>query len=198
MQKITSVQLLNRLIQQAELHLETAIHDWQVIPHSHFARQPSPQAWSANQCLQHLNQYGRYYLSTITKIMDLSPADPRASGKTFSSGWLGGYFIKMMETQANGHPARKMKAMKGYDAYSIVPSHEVIAEFIDQQETLIALLERAKKYNLETIRIPITLSAFVRLKLGDTFQFLVAHNHRHIQQATRALELAGKTKHTHV
>jgi hypothetical protein len=194
MQNQHATTLLDELIRQAESHLQLAIHDWQVIPHAQFAQPPAPKAWSANQCLQHLNQYGDHYLPAITRVLAAArePAAPLAS--PYQSGWLGGYFIKMMKTQPNGQPAKKMKAMKGYQQYAIRPSHEVVAEFIDQQETLIALMERARKYPIDRLRVPTSISPWIRLKLGDTFQFIVAHNHRHVQQALRALGKGSKVQ----
>jgi hypothetical protein len=63
----------------------------------------------------------------------------------------------------------------------------VIAEFIEQQEKSLALLRKAKRVDLNKIRVPISIAKFIKLKLGDTFLFLVAHNYRHILQADRVL-----------
>jgi hypothetical protein len=43
----------------------------------------------------------------------------------------------------------------------------------------------AKRANLNTIKIPISIVPFIKLKLGDTFQFIITHNERHIEQAKR-------------
>ena len=37
------------------------------------------------------------------------------------------------------------------------------------------------------IRISISISRFVKLKLGDTFRFLIAHEQRHFVQVARTL-----------
>ena len=64
----------------------------------------------------------------------------------------------------------------------------VVTEFIEQQEQLLQLIEQARTVNLGSIRIPISLTKWIRLKLGDTFLFVVAHLERHILQAERALK----------
>ena len=61
--------LLNQLSEQTEAHLQKAIEQWQMLPHSSFARMPDAAAWSANQCLQHLNSYGLYYLPKLEKAL---------------------------------------------------------------------------------------------------------------------------------
>ena len=60
-------------------------------------------------------------------------------------------------------------------------------EFIDQQEELLQLLQAATSVDLNKNRIPISIAPVIRLKFGDTLQFLVAHIHRHMLQAERAV-----------
>ncbi len=44
--------LIEDLLNQTEIILKKAIK-WQLILHSKFALRPSPEGWSANECLQH-------------------------------------------------------------------------------------------------------------------------------------------------
>ena len=74
----------------------------------------------------------------------------------------------------------------------VLESHAVISEFIDQQEKLLQLLEAAAKVDLNKVRIPISISKLIKLRLGDTFNFTVAHQNRHVLQAQRALNVKEK------
>ena len=65
----------------------------------------------------------------------------------------------------------------------------MLAEFIDQQETMLKLLDAAASVNLNRVRIPISIAPWLRLKLGDTFLFMTAHIERHLLQAERAIPL---------
>lgn len=188
----SSQALLHQLRQQTEHFIELAISQWQMIPHTSFARQPAVGKWSANECLQHLNSYGRYYLPAIEKAIEKAKENAEAPASTFHTGWLGHYFTEMMLPNASGKPAKKMKAPKSSQPTSILESHAVISEFIDQQEKLLQLLEAAADVNLNTIRIPISISKLIKLKLGDTFNFLIAHQNRHVLQAQRALNAKEK------
>jgi hypothetical protein len=85
----------------------------------------------------------------------------------------------------------KMKAPKDYRPERGVNVEAVFKEFFQHQTKLIQLMETARKRNLETIRIPISISKFIRLKLGDTFRFLVAHEQRHLIQARNAIKSFG-------
>ena len=55
---------------------------------------------------------------------------------------------------------------------------------------MLLLLHQARRINLAKIRIPISIATYIRLKLGDVFMFLIAHNIRHIKQAERAIAAA--------
>ncbi len=188
MKSYVTDELLSELYEQTEFMLTRAIADWQLVPHSKFALRPSANAWSANECLQHLNSYGRYYLPAIQKA--IQKATPGATNH-FNSGWLGNYFTNMMLPKENGSLALKMKSPKDHAPVKILESHQVIAEFIDQQETLLKLLHAARQIDLNKVKVGISIAPFIRLKLGDVFMFLVAHLIRHSQQADRALMKSG-------
>jgi hypothetical protein len=186
--------LLNKLQHQTEQYLQLAISDWQMISHARFAKKPTATSWSANECLQHLNSYGNYYLPAIEKAINAAQQSNPSS--VFKTGWLGYYFTNLMKPATENKPLKKMKAPKDHSPLSIVESHVVISAFIDQQEKLLELLEQAKQVNLENIRIPVSISKMIQLKLGDTFNFLVMHTARHVQQAQKALGIAGNPEPT--
>lgn len=180
----TSQELITTLQEQTEEILQTAIREWQMLSHEEFSRQPTPGKWSANECLQHLNSYGDYYLPAIEKAIGQSAIKPSANFKT---GRLGNYFTRLMEPGENG-PSKKMKSPANHSPKSIKSSVEVISTFIDQQEKILQLLELARTKDLNKIRIPISIATFIRLKLGDVFMFIIAHNRRHVMQAEKATE----------
>ncbi len=182
-------QLIFDLETQVDQLISKAISEWQLLPDSQFALKPSANAWSANECLQHLNSYGRYYLPAMQKAIE--GATPGNATLTFSSGWLGNYFTKLMMPKGNGSLASKMKSPKDHAPTKIIDSHRVIAEFIDQQEILLKLLRDSKQIDLNKVKVSISIAPFIKLKLGDVFMFLIAHLIRHSQQADRAIKQAA-------
>jgi hypothetical protein len=121
----------------------------------------------------------------------LSRSAKRESSTQFSSGWLGNYFTKLMMPGTDGKPSTKMNSPKDHAPKTIIESRLVISEFIDQQEKLLALLNTAKKFDLNTVKVGISIAPIIKLKLGDVFRFVIAHQVRHILQAERALSNAG-------
>jgi len=194
MQTHNAKQLIAKLQQQTESILNIAIQQWQMTNPSVFKQQPAEGAWSAMQCLGHLNTYGDYYLPAIEKAIKEAKEKNKTRSETFTPGWLGNYFTNLMMPNENGVPSKKLKAPKNYTTNNEGDSDCTIAKFIDQQEKMLQLLEEAKSVDLNAVRIPISIAKFIKLKLGDVFMFLIAHNLRHVKQAERAIAAATLNK----
>jgi hypothetical protein len=140
------------------------------------------QSWSALECLEHLNLYGKFYIPEINKKMRASTAP---ASKVFKSGRLGNKFAQDMLPKEG---MKKMNTFKSKNPiHSNLNSQTVIQTFIDQQKEFLTLLEMAKTKNLTKIKTSITLP-LLKLRLGDTFRFVIYHNERHVAQAKRALK----------
>ena len=181
-----SAQLLESLHRQTESFLQKAISEWQMLPPEILSAQPAGQ-WSAAQCLEHLNIYGRYYLPAIEKAIREKKRKGGRPADLFRPGWLGDYFAKLMRPLPDGKLKSKMKAPKNAVPSPQPDARAMLAEFIDQQEKLQQLLSAASAVDINRIRIPISIAPWLRLKLGDTFLFLTAHIERHLLQAERAI-----------
>lgn len=180
MEQIKSAFLLHQLEQKTEAHLKEAIALFQNLNEDILLRPSSTGGWSIVQCLDHLNSYGNYYLPEIEKGL----AQPKSYHPFFKSSWLGAYFTRIMDPKTSKH---KYKAFKGHQPALTLNAHAVVAEFICQQEKILLLLRQAQNTDLNAIRIPISILRWLRLKLGDVFQFIIAHNERHLLQAKRNL-----------
>ena len=149
---------------------------------------PEEGKWSAAQAIEHLNMYSRYYLPAIEKAMVHIPKEVNA---WFVPGFFANYFTKMMMPRNVYEIKNKMKTPKAYRPGRGVNVEGVFKEFFDHQNKLLQLLETARKRNLEQVRVPISISKLIRLKLGDTFRFLIAHEQRHMIQARNAIKATG-------
>ncbi|KFF02018.1 DinB family protein [Chryseobacterium luteum] len=137
----------------------------------------SDKSWSVLECLEHLNLYGKFYIPEISRRISSSKTSPAS---VFKSGILGNYFAESMLPKEK---LNKMKTFKSMDPINSRLDKEVVEEFIKQQYQLIELLEKAKDINLNTVKTGISISKLIKLKLGDTFRFIIHHNQRHIRQA---------------
>lgn len=144
----------------------------------------SPSAsggWSILQCLDHLNSYGLYYLP---QIGDSLKRAKRFDSSVYRSGWLGDYFTKIMSPETG---TKKFKAFKDHQPAKVLESIRVISEFLRQEKLLLAYLSEAKSLDMASVKIPLSISPLIGIRLGDTFRFLLAHNRRHLLQAKRNL-----------
>lgn len=182
MAKTDKIQLIESLENEVEKHLQIAIHTFQNLNEAALLQIPDTGGWNIAQCFEHLNSYGCYYLPQIKNALAKNLYS--SSSNTFKSTWLGSYFTKMMLPSNT----KKYKAFKDHIPSENLNAYPVLAEFIEQQETLLSYLKQARNVDIDKIRIPISIAKWVRLKLGDVFQFMIAHDERHIQQAKRVLE----------
>lgn len=182
MQPVDKAFWLATLEQHVEEHIQEAVQHYQNLDEDTL-RQPSPiGGWSIAQCLAHLNSYGHYYLPRLQRGL-AKPSETR-SATTFVSSWLGTYVTKLMDPETS---RTKFKAIKQHQPTDTLSPHQRVAEFIDQQETLLCLLRMARKADVNAVRIPLSVAAWVRLPLGDILQFMVVHTKRHLVQANRNL-----------
>ncbi|MBD3906592.1 DinB family protein [Chryseobacterium sp. Ch-15] len=141
----------------------------------------SEKSWSILECLEHLNCYGNFYIPEIRKRIENTDTK---STEIFSSGILGNYFASSML------PKEKLNRMKTFKSMNPIHSKldkEVLNEFITQQKQMIHLLNEAENIDLNKVKTSINISNLIKLKLGDTFRFVIYHNLRHIKQAKRNL-----------
>lgn len=186
--KIASTQLIEDLQKRTLQLLQEAQH-LQKLPKEALNWKASPDSWSILECLEHLNLYGDFYLPTFREKISSSnyPAVP-----LFSSGLLGNYFATSMLPKEK---LNKMKTFQDKNPAGNTLTIETVARFISQQQQLLEVLELAARVNLNKVKVPITITTLLRLRLGDTLRFVIYHNQRHLQQAERVLQ-AYKSKGT--
>ena len=138
--------------------------------------------WSVLECLEHLNLYGYFYIPEFKSTILNSKHTWEAE---FKSGILGNYFAKSMLPK---NKLNKMKTFKDKNPLNSNLDKKVIDEFINQQIKTIELLNMCKTVSLNKNKVKITLTKWIKLKLGDTFRFVINHNVRHIKQIENILK----------
>ncbi|MCE4063667.1 DinB family protein [Chryseobacterium gleum] len=178
--KISTSELLDELKNRTKEHLEFAAM-LSLKPEDDLNFRISEDSWSTLECLEHLNRYGDFYIPEINRRVSSAG---RSSQPYFKPGILGNYFAKSML------PKEKLNTMKTLKAMNPIHSSldkSVVNTFIKQQEMMLELLEEAQHVDLEKIKTGISISKLIKLKLGDTFRFVIYHNSRHIEQIKRIL-----------
>lgn len=139
----------------------------------------NPDSWSILECLEHLNLYGNFYLPQIEAKIKNSETK---SERDFKTGLLGDYFAKSMLPKEK---LNKMKTFKDKNPLNAYLDKSVIDVFINQQNTLLNLLNNSRNVSLNKVKITASITSLIRIKLGDTFRFVINHNIRHLKQIER-------------
>ncbi len=140
---------------------------------------PAPTGWSILECLEHLNRYSRYYNVAVAQA--LAESAPGRPGAEVGYSWLGRKSVAMM------HPAnaKKQRAVQRLNPLGSRLGPEVLAEFDQHQTRLLALLAQARTANLNRSVVPVEFFRLLKLRLGETLEFVVVHQQRHVRQAQR-------------
>ncbi len=182
-----SITLLDQLQQQVKGILEQVEGKLAHLPAPVLQLPPAQGKWSAIQCLEHLNTYSRFYLPQLARAIENGYTAQQHATLSFKSSWLGNMFTNMMQPKPDGSLSMRMQAPKNARPDTNLDAARVMQEFISNQHQLLLLLQQADRVNLQRLRVPTSLSKWVKLSLGDTFRFLIAHEDRHVLQALRAV-----------
>jgi hypothetical protein len=139
----------------------------------------NPSSWCILECLEHLNLYGDFYLPQIESAIKNTESKHEVE---FRNGLLGNYFAKTMLPKEK---LNKMKTFIDKNPLNAILEITVIDRFINQQIKLMDLLNQSKTISLNKVSISTSITSFIKLKLGNTFQFIINHNIRHLKQIER-------------
>ena len=176
---MTSIEILNRL--RHDVHeIIVLAKEFEHLPESTLNWKEHTEKWSVLECLEHLNRYTLYYHAALKKaIIRTIPSDNKQESR---STWMGKKFIAMM------HPDNRAKH-KTFARMNPVHGDlekDVIERFVKNQQELLDIISEASKVDLNKGSVPVEFLKILRLNIGDTLQFVVVHEQRHINQAQAA------------
>lgn len=179
--KLLSEDLIQDLKERTEKNLAEA-EKFRLLSLNELTWRNKPGSWNVLECIEHLNFYGDFYLPEIEKKIKSSH---KGAEKYFKSGFLGNQFAKAM---LPGEKGKKMKTFKSHDPLGKTIEKGVIDHFIQQQHKMQHLLEQAKQVSLTRTKTAISISRWIKLRLGDTLRIVIYHNDRHILQANNIIK----------
>lgn len=153
--------------------------------------QKSTDSWSVKQTLIHLNEYARFYHTEFVKRIEQTrfkePIPQFVSSPLGKSAW------KSMKLGNANNVKRRFHSPKQYNPLvnNQLNEDDTVVNFLKNQLELVHILDSAKQVNLRKVKIPISISKIIRLRLGDALQFVIYHNERHIQQIKNTISQPG-------
>lgn len=143
---------------------------------------PSVKSWSILEVFAHLNASSRYYQNIIhKKILENPDSEPAA---LFVSSPLGIATWRLVKLGKMRNIKRRVKSARVFNPeyFGLEIQRAEMNEFLDYLNGLTGILNDAEKVNLRKIKLPMALSKFVYLRLGDALMFHIYHNDRHMEQ----------------
>lgn len=178
-----SSELMNK-VSKSLLHLSPQQRNWR----------PNSATWNINEIFWHLNSYAIFYDHAFTSKIK------RTRFKNFSekfvSSPLGKSAWKSIKLGNAHNVKRRFKAPKDFNPtfHKEGVKENEMELFIEHQQTMLQVIEMARTVNIRKVKIPLSMSKMIRLRLGDCLQFVIYHNERHVQQALNLIEHRGFPK----
>lgn len=184
---MTSSELIREVRKITQSNLENLRTRFAHLSEEQLRWRPIENSWNILEIFAHLNQYANYYHKVFKH--KIARTKFRTPSENFLSSPLGRSAWKSMKLGNANNVKRKFKAPKGYNP-RIDPAL-VSGDDLRQLETnfleLNMIIDTSEKVNLRKIKIPISISKIIRLRLGDALLFVVYHDQRHMQQAINVL-----------
>jgi hypothetical protein len=162
-----------KVITERTLELCAALTEKQFNWRSH------PKAWSAGQCIEHLNLVNRERLRNIRRAMNDARIKHRFGEGPFRHGLLGRLCVRLAEPPVKV----KVKAPPKIAPAETLESGLVASEFHRQHEEIIECVAAACGLHLRKVKVASIANEWLRFSLGITFALMSAHDRRHLQQA---------------
>lgn len=142
---------------------------------------PAEGAWSALQCLSHLNITSETYLPLLTSALEKAP--PASWRDRFGIGFLPRLLLWMLEPPYR----QKTKTIPSWEPQAAGDPKSVFASFERLQGELLKVMGQFDGKALDQVTLVSPFDKRLKYNVLAAFRILAAHQRRHLWQAERAL-----------
>jgi hypothetical protein len=147
--------------------------------------QPSPDAWSIGQCLEHLRAANEVYLPAIA---DSLTARPLHAVPEITPGWFGRWFIRAYIEPSS--ESKRARAPRKIAPGTRVDPH-ILDLFLTTNQAARELVRRASGYDVNRVRFRNPFIPVIYFTVGTGLEIISIHQRRHLLQAERVGQSAG-------
>ncbi len=181
---------LPKLIDEAHANAEDAQKNFGQLSAEQLNWKPKADEWSVAQCFDHLIVINARNFPRMEQIANGEYKPSLKERLPLLPRFFGSMILKAVQPQAK----RKFKADPRFEPASSAISGDIIAKFKAHQEEVIDYMKRTKRLNLKKVIITSPVASFATYSLLDAYRILVAHERRHMAQASRVMETDGFPK----
>jgi uncharacterized damage-inducible protein DinB len=172
---------INRTIQRGREAREKVLRNFSDLTVKQFNWKSSPDSWSIAECLEHLVISDRAYFSDLQKIMNGQYSMTFWEKYSPFTALLG----KMFKDQLQEEPKRKTKTHRKLTPQLSKKNLEFIREYTANLDTFLNYISNCRHADIDETIITSPTIKIITYNLRDALQFLVEHEHRHINQGIR-------------
>jgi hypothetical protein len=176
---------------QVQAGLETVATETQAAFGRLDARQlnwrPDDTRWSAAQCLEHLLAANRLMVQSAQAALDGAKPPTVWQRLPVLPGMFGRMLIRSQSPQAT----RKFTASPLATPSSSDIGGDIVDRFIAQDHELVSWLRGLDEPRARRVVMTSPFVGFIAYSLLDGARLILAHDHRHLQQAGRVMQSAG-------
>jgi hypothetical protein len=148
-----------------------------------FTIRPTPNQWSAAECLSHLSLSTELFLPALRKTID----EARSRGLTAAGpprmDMLGRILRWFLEPPVRS----RVKTKPEFVPRSIRAKAEALAEFMRWQKQLVVLLQSSSDVPIGRLKVVSPFDTRLKYNVYSAFMILTAHQRRHLWQAEQAV-----------
>lgn len=167
-------------LREATVNRETAAALYDGLTAAQLAWQPAPGRWGLAEVAAHLARATALYLPRLDDAIARAHADAAYSDAPPRGSLLGRLMVWSMEPP----PRFRMRAPVAMRPPADLAPLEARAAYRGAQEALRVRLERAAGLDLTHVTVRLPTLPWLTLPLGNAFAVLLAHERRHLWQAT--------------
>ena len=151
----------------------------------------TPKKWSAIEVVAHLNKVYDVYLDNFEKSIHDAP-QLNGEAQKYQRTILGK--ISVYTNKPKGRKRKfKLKTFDFFQPEEKINCEEIIKEFVTKKEAFNTHLKEARLRNLNNIKMPTALGKKVKFYVSECFDFLLAHEERHMVQIDGILDRVDLT-----
>jgi hypothetical protein len=152
-----------------------------------WSMRPAPDAWSAADCVEHLNMTSRAYIPLLRTAFDEARLMRKEPSKAYSMDIPGRMLAFMMRPMKHIGKFKlgRVKTTGPFTPRGGQTREQLLSDFVRLQGDLIGLIRGADGLPIDSVKIQ---SPFGKMHYNaySALQIVAQHEHRHLQQAEEA------------
>src|SRR5215510_10018206 len=150
---------------------------------------PRPDAWSAAECLMHLQITAKAYLPIWAEASRAANALGSDADTPFKVDFWGRFFTWFLDPP----PKVRFTAPGGFEPPTDRTSLTfALSSFLRSQDEILTLINNARLLPLDRIAVRSAFTKYVRYSLWSSLCANAAHHRRHVWQAERVASALGR------